>query len=73
MLKKKELKLKEELLLELRKGIQNGEIKPVSKYFDSLPSDEADMFVFTDTYGGTYSEYRWMKSSPMKSIFPPAE
>ena len=41
MSKKKERKVKEELLLELRKGIQNGEIKSVSKYFVSLPSDEA--------------------------------
>ena len=41
MSKKKERKVKEELLLELRKGIQSGEIKSVSKYFVSLPSDEA--------------------------------
>lgn len=26
---------------------------------------EMDVFVLTDTYGGTSSEYRWMKYSPI--------
>ena len=37
---------------------------------------EMDVFVFTDTYGSTCSEYRWMKYSPIdprKLTFPPAD